>query len=100
MWFTRFRSRDPLNHVQRVLDILQRMGFALRSVSVRPDTDGRSTVRLHYSTAGALSADTFVARVTGLRDIEDLRHGKAGQGLGLGEKTPCSHSDVLSRAAR
>ncbi len=52
MQFTLFRTRDPLNHVQRVLGILQRMGFVLHEISAKTDNgDEGSSVRFHYSTA-------------------------------------------------
>ncbi len=77
--FIRFTSCDPLNHLARVLGIVQRMGFLLQSMSVRPAAQERSSVVLLYRPVGTLTADTFVARVSVLPGIEDLSHGSESE---------------------
>lgn len=78
MQVTRFCTSDPLNHLQRVLGILQRMDFALQSISMRTAESGLSRVSLRYRPAGGLSPETFAARVALLPGIEDLSHDSPG----------------------
>ncbi|WP_342640981.1 hypothetical protein [Rhodoligotrophos ferricapiens] len=74
--YIRFSSSDLLNHLPRVLAILERMGFVLEAMSVNRADEDRSKVMLMYKPNGQLSCDTFIARLATLPGIEDLSQGR------------------------
>ncbi len=79
MWFARFQSTNPFDHVSRTLGQLDRMGFVLESMSIASTTKGHSEIRLIFDPVDSLSADTFVARIAQLRGIRAFEHGQVGK---------------------
>ncbi|MGO4560062.1 hypothetical protein [Mesorhizobium sp. 2RAF21] len=76
MRFAQFQSRNPIDHVSRALGQLDRMGFALDSISVRQSQAGLSEVKIVFDPAGKLSAQVLADRIAQLRGILAFQHGQ------------------------
>ena len=62
-----FTTLSPFDHVQRALDALRSMGFALEALRVENAGADLYRVDIHYRPRGNLSPETFVKRL-GLRN--------------------------------
>jgi len=70
--FAEFRSDEPCTHVPRALDMIRRMGFELRSLSVSDLAPPLFNIRIAFRPVGQLSADTFLERLKQTPGVEDL----------------------------
>lgn len=72
-----FTTFSPFDHVQRALDTLRSMGFALEELSVEKTEADRYRVEIRYRPQGGLSPQTFVKRLAqrnGLELVDPGRH--------------------------
>jgi hypothetical protein len=65
-----FTTKRPNDHIPRALDILRKMGFALRALSAEETGACLFGVRLHYLPRGSLSSQTFVDRLMQFGGLE------------------------------
>lgn len=67
-----FKSGEPCTHVPRALDMIRRMGFELRGLSVSDYNPPIFNIRIAFRPVGQLSADTLLARLEQTPGVEDL----------------------------
>jgi hypothetical protein len=73
-----FTTLAPFDHVQRALDSLRSMGFALETLAVENVGDALYRVDIRYRPQGSLSPQTFVTRLafrSGLHIIDPHSNG-------------------------
>ena len=75
MYFARFRSTRPLDHLPRALDTLRRMGFVPRRIVLDAEQADRSRIEVIYQPAGHLDPATFVERLKVMPGVEDIADG-------------------------
>jgi hypothetical protein len=78
-----FTTFSPFDHVQRALDTLRSMGFALDALNVEKAGTDLFRVEIRYRPQGGLSPQTFVERLA-------LRDGLQIVDSGWGSRQPLS----------
>lgn len=76
-------TNSPFDHAVRVLDLIRVMGFAVQHLALTED-DGKASILVRYRPQGALSTETFEARLRRMHGLTVSQHS-----IAEGEAAPC-----------
>lgn len=82
-----FKTHSPNDHIPRALDILRKMGFDLHALSAERADTGSFVVRLEYRSQGALTSQTFAARLAQIDGLQVCMPHLASRSAGLAAAT-------------
>ena len=76
VYFAKFQTSEPLNHLPRALDTLRRMGFDLCRVSREVTGPATSIINVTYEPKGDLTPSNLIERIRQMQGVENLESGR------------------------